>query len=182
MRVLQTPRHRQDRLGKPEFGSQLAEPTDLLQTLWLQHPISKPTVVVESEASIRLSWVSLHQSSRQLVGTIEALTAELQRQYPFLIPAHAGRLAHAYGTRASKVLGTAKSMADLGVSFGGTLTESEVRYLMSDEWARPAEDIVWRRSKLGLRLSAPEVAAIDDWITANLATTERPMLGAGGRT
>jgi glycerol-3-phosphate dehydrogenase len=116
------------------------------------------------------------------VSAVAALTAELQRNYPFLSPAHAGRLAHAYGTRASKVLGGATSMADLGTSFGATLTEREVRYLMSDEWARTAEDIVWRRSKLGLRLSALEVAAIDDWIVAHRLEVERPLRGAGGRT
>ena len=87
------------------------------------------------------------------VSAIAALSAELVRDYPFLAAAHANRLAHAYGTRASKLLGTAKSMADLGQSFGATLTEGEVRYLMSAEWACTAEDIVWRRSKLGLRLS-----------------------------
>jgi glycerol-3-phosphate dehydrogenase len=53
---------------------------------------------------------------------------------------------------------------------------------MSDEWARTAEDIVWRRSKLGLRLSALEVAAIDDWIVAHRLEAERPLRGAGGRT
>ena len=63
---------------------------------------------------------------------------------------HANRLAHAYGTRAAKLLGNAKSLADLGQSFGAGLTESEVRYLMAHEWARSAEDIVWRRSKLGI--------------------------------
>ena len=116
------------------------------------------------------------------VLAITALTAELQRGYPFLSAAHASRLAHAYGTNASKVLGPAKSMTDLGASFGATLTESEVRYLMSKEWARTAEDIVWRRSKLGLRLSAGEIAAIDDWIAAHRLEAERPLLGAGGRT
>jgi glycerol-3-phosphate dehydrogenase len=73
-------------------------------------------------------------------------------------------------------------MTDLGVSFGATLTESEVRYLMAKEWARTAEDIVWRRSKLGLRLSAGEIAAIDDWIAAHRLEAERPLQGAGGRT
>ena len=61
-------------------------------------------------------------------------------------------------------------MADLGQSFGASLTESEVRYLMAKEWACTAEDIVWRRSKLGLRLSADEIAALDDWIAANRAS------------
>ena len=65
------------------------------------------------------------------------------------------------------MLGNAKSMADLGQSFGATLTESEVRYLMANEWAVTAEDIVWRRSKLGLRLSAAEIAALDEWMAAH---------------
>jgi glycerol-3-phosphate dehydrogenase len=116
------------------------------------------------------------------VSAIAALTAELIRNYPFLTPAHAGRLAHAYGTRAAKWLGSAKSLADLGQSFGATLTESEVRYLMLSEWARTAEDIVWRRSKLGLRLSPAEIAAIDDWIAANRVPLETPLVEAGGRT
>jgi glycerol-3-phosphate dehydrogenase len=95
------------------------------------------------------------------------LTADVVRDYPFLMLAHANRLAHAYGTRAAKVLGAAKSMADLGRGFGGTLTESEVRYLISYEWARTADDIVWRRSKLGLRMSQAEIAALDDWLAAH---------------
>ena len=115
------------------------------------------------------------------VSAVAALTAELLRDYPFLSAVHANRLAHAYGTRAAKVLGNAKSAADLGQFFGATLTGSEVRYLMSHEWACTAEDIVWRRSKLGLRLSAAEISALDDWIAANRAETERPRLEAGGR-
>jgi len=116
------------------------------------------------------------------VSAIPALSAELVRNYPFLNPAHANRLAHAYGTRATKLLGSAKSMADLGQSFGAGLTEAEVRYMMSSEWACTAEDIVWRRSKLGLRLSAAEIARVDDWISAHRAASERPLLEAGGRT
>ena len=60
-------------------------------------------------------------------------------------------------------------LTDLGQSFGATLTESEVRYLMAKEWALTAEDVVWRRSKLGLRLSAAEIAALDDWMAAHRA-------------
>jgi glycerol-3-phosphate dehydrogenase len=116
------------------------------------------------------------------VSAIPALSAELIRGYPFLSSVHANRLAHAYGTRAAKLLGPAKSLADLGKSFGATLTESEVRYLISHEWARTAEDIVWRRSKLGLRLSAAEITALEDWIAANHVASERPLREAGGRT
>lgn len=115
------------------------------------------------------------------VSAVSALTGELLRDYPFLSPAHANRLAHAYGTRAPKVLGHAKSMADLGQSFGATLTESEIKYLMSNEWACSAEDVVWRRSKLGLRLTAAEIAAIDDWMSAHRLLLERPLRQAGAR-
>ena len=116
------------------------------------------------------------------VSAVAALTAELTREYPFLDKAHANRLAHAYGTRATKLLGSAKSLADLGQSFGATLTESEVRYLMSNEWACTADDVAWRRSKLGLRLSPDEIAALDEWIKAHRAPGERPLREAGGRT
>jgi glycerol-3-phosphate dehydrogenase len=115
------------------------------------------------------------------VSAIAALSAELARNYPFLSQAHADRLAHAYGTRATKLLGAAKSMADLGQSFGATLTEAEVRYLMAHEWALTADDVVWRRSKLGLRLSAAEIAAIDEWMAAHRTSGERPLREAGGR-
>ena len=115
------------------------------------------------------------------VSALPALTAELQRNYPFLSLEHANRLAHAYGTRAAKVLGNAKSLADLGQSFGATLTAAEVSYLMTWEWALSAADVVWRRSKLGLRLSAAEIATIDEWIVTK-APHESPLLQAGGRT
>jgi glycerol-3-phosphate dehydrogenase len=116
------------------------------------------------------------------VSAIPALTAELVRHYPFLDSAHASRLAHAYGTRAAKWLGTAKTIADLGQAFGATLTESEVRYLMAAEWALTAEDIVWRRSKLGLRMSPAEIAALDDWISTHRASLASPLREAGART
>ncbi|HKU06811.1 MAG TPA: glycerol-3-phosphate dehydrogenase [Bradyrhizobium sp.] len=115
------------------------------------------------------------------VSAVVALTAELMRDHPFLSHAHASRLAHAYGTRATKLLGNSKSMADLGQSFGDTLTEAEVKYLMANEWAVSAEDVVWRRSKLGLRMSAAQIAALDDWMTAHRGTGARPLREAGGR-
>jgi glycerol-3-phosphate dehydrogenase len=89
------------------------------------------------------------------------LVAELRRDYSFLTASHAERLVHLYGTRARRILGSAISLADLGRDFGATLTEAELRYLVEQEWARTAEDVVWRRTKLGLRLDAKQVAAID---------------------
>ncbi len=116
------------------------------------------------------------------VSSVPALTAELLRGYPFLSSTHASRLVHAYGTRAGNILGTAKTMADLGQSFGATLTESELDYLMAYEWACTAEDVVWRRSKLGLRLSVAEIAVIDDWMATRRVSTEQSLLEAGRRS
>jgi glycerol-3-phosphate dehydrogenase len=116
------------------------------------------------------------------VSAVVALTAELMREHPFLAHAHANRLAHAYGTRASKLLGSSKSMADLGRSFGDTLTEAEVRYLMANEWAVTAEDVVWRRSKLGLRLTPAQISDLDEWMAAHRGSGQRTLREAGGRT
>jgi glycerol-3-phosphate dehydrogenase len=60
-------------------------------------------------------------------------------------------------------------MADLGVHFGGGLHQREVEFLMEREWARSADDILWRRSKLGLRLNAGQVQALDSFVRAKLA-------------
>ena len=109
-------------------------------------------------------------ASRPLPGGDFAVTglgriaSELRAAYPFLRPAHAARLAQAYGTLAKTILGAARSPADLGIDFGATLTEAEVRYLIGQEWAETAEDIVWRRSKLGLRLSAAQIDALADYL------------------
>jgi glycerol-3-phosphate dehydrogenase len=78
------------------------------------------------------------------------------RRYPFLTASQARRLVLAYGTRVKDVLGDANSREQLGPPFGTELTGAEVRYLMQSEWARTADDILWRRSKLGL--SMPQAA------------------------
>ena len=96
--------------------------------------------------------------------SFEKLAIDLARDYPFLQTSHARRLAHAYGKEAWRVLGKATSTADLGKTFGASLTEAELRYLIEQEWARTAEDVVWRRSKLGLRMTPAEIAALDAWM------------------
>ena len=71
------------------------------------------------------------------------------------------RLARAYGTLAREILKDARSNADLGRDFGAGLTEAELQYLVEREWAMTAEDVVWRRSKLGLRLAKDQIAELD---------------------
>jgi glycerol-3-phosphate dehydrogenase len=59
----------------------------------------------------------------------------------------------------------ARTATDLGRDFGGTLTAREVDWLMRKEYARTADDVLWRRSKLGLRLTPEEAQALDVWMT-----------------
>ena len=89
-----------------------------------------------------------------------ALAAELRRGYSFLSEPLARRLVRQYGTRARTMLGEARSMADLGRDFGAGLTEREVAWQMREEWARGPDDVLWRRTKLGLRLDAAGRAAL----------------------
>jgi glycerol-3-phosphate dehydrogenase len=98
-----------------------------------------------------------------------AEVAATQARYPFLDPALAHRLVRAYGALVPEVLGDARSQADLGRTFGAGLTEAELRYLANREWAMTAEDVVWRRTKLGLRLTKGEIADIDDYMKVLLA-------------
>lgn len=96
----------------------------------------------------------------------DRLVADLRARHPFLSARWALRLVRAYGTEAAEVLGGAATAADLGRDFGATLTAAEVRWLMAKEFARTAADVVWRRSKLGLRMTAAQVAALDAWMAA----------------
>jgi glycerol-3-phosphate dehydrogenase len=92
------------------------------------------------------------------------LCLALRAAYPFLSEAHAHRLALNYGTRAPSFLAGARQAADLGPWFGGDLTAAEVAFLCSEEWAMTAEDILWRRTRLGLQLSPSEAANLAGWM------------------
>jgi glycerol-3-phosphate dehydrogenase len=101
------------------------------------------------------------------VGGTSDLADALRREHPFLAPAEALRLARSYGLDARAWLGTAQTQADLGRDFGAGLSEAEIRYLMAHEWAENADDVLWRRSKLGLHMTAAERDAVrramDEW-------------------
>lgn len=89
-----------------------------------------------------------------------ALAAGLRTDFPFLDQATANRLAHSYGTLARQWL-----RADPGQDFGHGLTAAEVDYLVAHEWAQSTEDILWRRSKLGLRYNPIQIAALEGYVT-----------------
>jgi glycerol-3-phosphate dehydrogenase len=103
----------------------------------------------------------------------EALVERTLQRWPFLSDDHAGRLVHAYGTRVEKVLNNASRLDELGQCFGADLTAAEVRYLMQREWAQTADDVLWRRSKLGLRFSQAERAALADFMAKEAADSAK---------
>ena len=95
------------------------------------------------------------------VNGVAALVADVRKAYPFLTDAWALRLVRAYGTQAVEIVKNTKSANDLGRDFGATLTEAEVNWLRINEYATTAADIIWRRSKLGLRLTKTQIETLD---------------------
>jgi glycerol-3-phosphate dehydrogenase len=93
-----------------------------------------------------------------------AFMASVTRSWPWLPLGLGRRYARAYGTRIAELLGNAKSVADLGRHLGDDLYGCEVEYLKHEEWARTAEDILWRRSKLGLHVAPATRAALEAWL------------------
>jgi glycerol-3-phosphate dehydrogenase len=88
--------------------------------------------------------------------------AEAAQRWPWLRPARLQRLVRAYGSEIGHLLDGATSPADLGEDLGCGLTERELDWLVREEWARSAEDVLWRRSKLGLRLSAQQRVVLEE--------------------
>jgi len=98
------------------------------------------------------------------VEAFDKLVSKVKADHPFLELTHARRLARLYGTRASSLLGLARSLGDLGKHFGSDLYEAEVRYLIEHEWALTAEDVLWRRTKRGLKFSRDQAAKLDEFM------------------
>ncbi|OCJ04430.1 glycerol-3-phosphate dehydrogenase [Rhizobium sp. AC44/96] len=91
---------------------------------------------------------------------------KLKGNYAFLADGHARRLVRRYGTKAAILLGQAQRIEDLGRCFGSDLYEAEVRYLIDHEWARHADDVLWRRTKEGLRLTKEQAGLLEEYIAA----------------
>ena len=101
------------------------------------------------------------------VADYDVLVSKLRAEFVFLELPLAQRLIRSYGTKAWVILEGALKIEDMGQTFGGSLSEREVKYLVQHEWAETAEDIVWRRSKLGIRLSKQEIIKLNVWLQQN---------------
>ncbi len=100
------------------------------------------------------------------VDGVADLQARIAATYPFLPEREVLRLLRTYGTEVFAVYGDAATIADLGQDFGGGLFEAEVRWLLDREFAYDAADILWRRTKCGLRMSAAQAKDLQDWLEA----------------
>lgn len=109
------------------------------------------------------------------VAGVGDLISALRSDYPFLTAPYATRLIKAYGTEAQTVLGDAKEAVDLGQMFGASLSAREVTWMMTHEYARTAEDVVWRRTRLGLWMSADEIIVLGQWMAGQIKTQKHDL-------
>ncbi|MEX0583211.1 MAG: glycerol-3-phosphate dehydrogenase [Sneathiella sp.] len=105
----------------------------------------------------------------------DTLLLKVQKNYPFLEDRQSVRLLRAYGTRIFALLEDATRETDLGRNFGAGLYEKEVRYLMAHEWAQCADDIIWRRSKLGIGMKSNQIADLEAWMKEQNRVTSQSV-------
>ncbi len=97
-----------------------------------------------------------------------AFEASLERRWPWMPADLRHHYARLYGTRAERVVGSSESLADLGRHFGGLFYQAEADYLIAEEWAATADDILTRRTKHGLKLSAAETESFRHWMSERM--------------
>ncbi|HVS76781.1 MAG TPA: glycerol-3-phosphate dehydrogenase [Steroidobacteraceae bacterium] len=116
-------------------------------------------------------------------GDLERFTLAQALRYAFAPAAMIRRMCRAYGTRIERILGNARRIEDLGAKIAPRLFEAELEYLRAAEWARSAEDVLWRRSKLGLVARQPVPESLDAWFANSAAHAREPgwLPGAGKR-
>ena len=106
---------------------------------------------------------------------LEAFRAELAARWPWLPAPLLRRYSKAYGTRVEALVGAARCLEDLGRPLAEGLYEAEADYLVRQEWARSAEDILWRRTKLGLHLPAGSKEALAAWFADRSDSGDRKV-------
>ncbi len=106
------------------------------------------------------------------VTEYDSLVSKFKNEFDFLDTDLAERYVRSYGTKAWQILNGVATRDDLGEDFGCSLFECEIRYLMNFEWAECADDIVWRRSKIGIRLDKDKVTVLNDWMASVVCSIE----------
>jgi glycerol-3-phosphate dehydrogenase len=109
------------------------------------------------------------QASNRSVLEFDRFVEQMQQTYAWLPADLVARYTHAYGTRVHRLLGACKGVGDFGEELAPGLFEAEAKYWMQYEWALAADDMLWRRSKLGLHLPAETAAVLNAWIAQQRA-------------
>ena len=109
----------------------------------------------------------------------DSFLEQVKARWPWLPQALRKHYARLYGTRIDKLIGHANALGDLGRHFGGQLYEAEVRYLVENEWAQQAEDVLWRRTKHKLHLDDAQQQAFIQWFNATFAASAPLRAHAG---
>ena len=126
------------------------------------------------DAGIRRHWTATTAIPGGNFGDLDypGYVSELLRTRAWLPKSLAERYVRAYGTRVMRVISNATSLADLGAEIAPSVFEAELTYLVKEEWAISAEDVLWRRSKLGLHLTAAEQNLIARWLETRVTQPE----------
>ena len=99
----------------------------------------------------------------------EELVSSICQQYSYVDPLVIQRFVRSYGTKTRQLLANVKSKQDLGINFCHGLYQIEIDYLVKQEWAISCEDILWRRTKLGLKFTSTEIEQLKEYLTGMLA-------------
>jgi glycerol-3-phosphate dehydrogenase len=112
-------------------------------------------------------------------GDFESYLAATQKKFPWIPAAQLYRYVRNYGTLTHTIIGDASDLSGLGTHLGDDIYECELRYLAAQEWARTADDVLWRRSKLGLHLSKDTQTAIAQWFATETKSNNAVKTGEG---
>jgi D-erythritol 1-phosphate dehydrogenase len=115
-------------------------------------------------ASMKAAWTSKEALPGGDLRHFNAFRDEMREKYPGLGRDLVEGVVRRHGSRAPRVLGKARQLADLGMNFGAGLTSHEIEYLVAEEWAVTADDILWRRTKCGLHLDAAQRGAVEAYV------------------
>jgi len=112
-------------------------------------------------------------------GDFESYLAATHKKFPWIPAAQLYRYVRNYGTLTHTIIGDASDLSGLGTHLGDDIYECELRYLAAQEWARTADDVLWRRSKLGLHLSKDTQTAIAQWFATETKSNNAVKTGEG---
>lgn len=136
---------------------------------WLAPVLGNEQAAWTANEDVRLPGADF-ADSRGRRADFDTFLHEVVRRHPWLPGGLALRYARSYGTRMGRIVGAAGSLDDLGEHLGAGLYAAEVDYLVREEWARSADDILWRRTKLGLRIDAAGRARLETYLASGAST------------